>query len=138
MNNEECSLQQKVELSISNSFMEFPFIFSLLGEFWGASLALEHKTNEWWYQSEKFFYSKATNNLLKERNKSNAPFILFLILKGIITLGVFVGFCFLFDYIPYINYPFNFTIQCLKYFIIFFICTGVLPIIYELIDLNEK
>ena len=138
INNKACSSQQKVELSISNSFLEFPFIFSLLGQFWGASLALEHKTNEWWYQSEKIFYSQSTNNFLKQRNKSNARFILFLILKGILTLGIFIGFCFAFHYIPYINYPFNFTIQCLKYFIIFFICTGVLPILYELMGINDK
>ena len=138
MNSKACSTQQKIELSISNSFMEFPFIFSLLGEFWGASLTLEYKTTEWWYQSEKFFYSKTTNNLLKERNKSNAKLILFIILKGIITLGFFIGFCFLFDCIPYINYPFNFTMQCLKYFIIFFVCTGVLPLVYGLIGMNNK
>ena len=138
MNSKACSTQQKIELSISNSFMEFPFIFCLLGEFWGASLTLEYKTTEWWYQSEKFFYSKTTNNLLKERNKSNAKLILFIILKGIITLGFFIGFCFLFDCIPYINYPFNFTMQCLKYFIIFFVCTGVLPLVYGLIGMNNK
>ena len=138
MNSKACSTQQKIELSISNSFMEFPFIFCLLGEFWGASLTLEYKTTEWWYQSEKFFYSKTTNNLLKERNKSNAKLILFIILKGIITLGFFIGFCFLFDSIPYINYPFNFTMQCLKYFIIFFVCTGVLPLVYGLIGMNNK
>ena len=28
--------------------------------------------------------------------------------------------------------------QCLKYFIIFFVCTGVLPLVYGLIGMNNK
>lgn len=138
MNSDSCSLQQKEELSISNSFIEFPYIFCLLGEFWGASLTLEYKTNEWWYQSEKYFYSKTTNELLKERNKSGNCLIFIIILKGIATLGVYVGLCYLFNLIPYINYPFNFTMECVKYFTLFFVCTGILPIIYGLLGMNNK
>ena len=48
MVNESCSGMASEEISLSNSFMDFSYIFCLLGEFWGASLTLENMSEEWW------------------------------------------------------------------------------------------
>lgn len=138
MKSESCSKQQKEGLSLSNSFMDLSYIFCLLGEFWGASLTLENKTQEWWYQSEKYFYSRISNREINETKKLNTCLIFIIILKGILTLIVFFGICFIFNFIPYINLTFNFMINSLKYFTLFFVCTGILPILFGFIGLNNK
>ena len=135
MRSDSCSKQQKEELSLSNSFMDLSYIFCLLGEFWGASLTLENKVDEWWYQTKKYFNSRNTN---REINERSTCLIFTILLKGFITIVIYVGIWFLFNYIPYINFLFNFVINCAKYFLLFFICTGVLPIVYGLIGLNKK
>lgn len=138
MKSESCSKQQKEGLSLSNSFMDLSYIFCLLGEFWGASLTLENKTQEWWYQSEKYFYSRISNREINETKKLNTCLIFIIILKGILTLIVFFGICFIFNFIPYINLTFNFMVNSLKYFTLFFVCTGILPILFGFIGLNNK
>ena len=135
MRSDSCSKQQKEELSLSNSFMDLSYIFCLLGEFWGASLTLENKVDEWWYQTKKYFNSRNSN---REINERSTCLIFTILLKGFITIVIYVGIWFLFNYIPYINFLFNFVINCAKYFLLFFICTGVLPIVYGLIGVNKK
>lgn len=138
MKSDSCSKMQKEELSLSNSFMNLSFIFCLLGEFWGASLALEYKPKEWWYQNEKYYYSKINNKLIKKKDKLDCRLLLKLILKGILTIIIFLCIYLVFSLIPFINLVFNFTIQCVKYFTLFFVCTGILPIIFDLVGLNKK
>ena len=138
MKSDSCSNQEKEELSITNSFMELSYIFCLLGEFWGVSFALENKTKEWWYQSEKYFYSKTINREINERNKLEKCLLFIIILKGVLTIIAFFGIWFLFNYIPHINFVFNLIINCSKYFILFFICTGILPFVFGLLGLNNK
>ena len=97
MKSDSCSNQEKEELSITNSFMDLSYIFCLLGEFWGVSFALENKTKEWWYQSEKYFYSKTINREINERNKLEKCLLFIIILKGVLTIIAFFGIWFLFN-----------------------------------------
>ena len=138
MKSESCSTQEKEEISLSNSFMELSYIFSLLGEFWGVSLTLENIDEEWWYHTEKYFYSKSINREINERNRLDTCLIFLLIFKGALTILVFLGIWKLFDLVPYINFLFNFVMNSLKYFILFFVCTGILPILFGLMKLNRK
>lgn len=133
-----CSKQQKESFSISNNFMDLSYIFVLLGAFFGASLPLENNTVEWWYLSEKYFYDDLINKKLNERNKLDTCLIFFIVLKGLLTAGVYIGILFIFHLIPYINFLFNFVVNCIKYFSLFFICTGVLPIIFGKIKIFNK
>lgn len=138
LKSESCSKQQKELLSLSNNFMDLSYIFCLLGAFWGASLPLENNTVEWWYLSQKYFYDDLINKKLNERNKLDPSLIFLTILKGIITIGVFLGIWFIFYYIPYISFLFNFVINCIKYFTLFYVCTGILPIIFSKIKFFNK
>jgi len=138
MKSESCNDQQREEISLSNSFMDLTYIFCLLGEFWGVSLASEYLNEEWWYQTEKYFYSRNSNRQINERNKLDTCLIFLIILKGILTVLVFLGIWKLFNLIPYVNLVFNFVVNCLKYFLLFFICTGILPIIFGFMKLNRK
>ena len=138
MVNESCSGMASEEISLSNSFMDFSYIFCLLGEFWGASLTLENMSEEWWYHTEKYFYSKTINREINERNRLDTSLIFLLIVKGVLTILVFLGIWKIFDFIPYINFVFNFIMNSLKYFILFFVCTGILPILFQFMKLNRK
>jgi len=138
MKSESCNDQQREVISLSSSFMDLTYIFCLLGEFWGVSLTLENLDEEWWYQTEKYFYSRNINRQINERNKLDTSLIFLMILKGILTILVFLGIWKLFNFIPYVNFLFNFVANCLKYFLLFFICTGILPIIFGLMKLNRK
>ena len=134
---DSCSKAQKEEISLSNTFMEISYIFSTLGTFWGASLTLEHPPGEWWYHPEIFYYSELVNDKTKEKNHIDTYTILILLLKGSITLLIYFSLWLLFYFIPYISFMFNFVINCLKYFTLFFICTGIMPIIYGILGLNK-
>ena len=138
MKSESCSKIQKEELSLSNSFMNLSFIFCLLGEFWGASLALEYRPQQWWYQTEKYYYSRNNNKLIKKKDNIDCRLLFIIILKGILTIIIFLCIYLLFSLIPFIDLVFNFTVECVKYFTLFFVCTGILPIIFNLIGLNKK
>lgn len=134
---DSCSKAQKEEISIKNTFMDISYIFCMLGTFWGASLTLEHPPGEWWYHPERFYYSELINDKKKEKNELDSNTILLLLLKGFITLFVFFSLWLVMSFIPYYNFLFNFVINCIKYFILFFICTGILPIIYGFVGLNK-
>ena len=135
---ESCNDQQREMLSLSSSFMDLSYIFCLLGEFWGVSLSLEKLKEEWWYQTEKYFYSRTSNREINERNRLDTCLIFLIILKGILTIVVFFGIWKLFDLIPYVTFLFNFVVNCFKYFFLFYICTGVLPILFGKFKLNRK
>ena len=135
---DSCSKIQKEEISIKNSFIDISYIFCLLGTFWGASLTLEHPPGEWWYHPARFYYSELINDKEKDNNKEIDSYTIFiLLLKGSITIIVFFSLCFLMSFIPYISFIFNFVINCIKYFSLFFICTGILPIVYGFLGLNK-
>lgn len=134
---DSCSKAQKEEISLSNTFMDISYIFSMLGAFWGASFALEHPPGEWWYHPERFYNSHLNNDKIKEKNQIDTYTILILSLKGIITLLIFFSFWLIFYFIPYISFIFNFVLNCFKYFILFFICSGIMPIIYGKLGLNK-
>ena len=133
-----CSKFQKEEISLENTFIDISYIFCLLGTFWGAALTLEHPPGEWWYHPEKIYYSEMDRNTMqKESNKIDKYSILFLFLKGLTTLLVFLIIWFIFRFIPYISFIFNFVMNCIKYFVLFFICTGILPIMFGIFGLNK-
>ena len=135
---DSCNEAQKQELSLINTFMEIPYIFSMLGTFWGASLTLEHPPGEWWYHPERFYYSEIINeDKIKEKSELSSYTIALLLLKGIITIIVFFSIWFIFSFAPFISFMFNFIINCIKYFLLFFICTGILPLVFGFFGLNN-
>ena len=134
---DSCSKIQKEEISIKNSFIDISYIFCMLGTFWGASLTLEHPPGEWWYHPARFYYSEIINDKSKDNHEIDSYTIFILLLKGIITILVFFSLWFLMNFIPYISFIFNFVINCIKYFSLFFICTGILPIVYGFLGLNK-
>lgn len=149
--NESCSRYQKEEIGIKNTFMKITYIFNILGIFWGSALTIENNPGIWWYQPSNFDINQRTisGNILEQNNANNnrnsieekslSPLERFLLLfKGILT-GIIYWILWLgFNYIPYITFEFNFVINCLKNFILFFICTGILPIIYGYLKLNHE
>ena len=132
-----CSKSQKEEISLKNTFMDISYIFCMLGTFWGAALTLEHPPGEWWYHPERFYYSEIINNKIKEKSEIDTYTFSLLLLKGFITIFVFFSLWFIISFIPYYNFIFNFMINCFKYFSLFFICTGILPIVYGFLGLNK-
>lgn len=134
---DSCSKLQKEEISLKNSFLEISYIFGILGTFWGAALTLEHSPGEWWYHPQRFYYSELINEKIKEKNEVDSCTIALLLLKGLITILVFFVLWFIMSLIPYFSFIFNFVINCFKYFILFFICTGVLPIIFGFLGFNK-
>ena len=134
---DSCSKAQKEEISIKNTFMDISYIFCMLGTFWGASLTLEHPPGEWWYHPKRFYYSVLINDKIKENQELDSYTILLLLLKGFITIFVFFSLWLVMSFIPYYNFIFNFVISCIKYFILFFFCTGILPILYGFFGLNK-
>ena len=138
LKSDSCSKVQKEEISLKNTFIDISYIFCMLGMFWGVSLTLEHPPGEWWYHPEIFYYSELDrNSIQKEKSKLNKYLIILLLLKGLITLLVFLIIWLIFRFIPYISFIFNFVINCIKYFVLFFVCTGILPILFGIIGLNN-
>lgn len=134
---DSCSKAQKEEISLTNTFMDISYIFSMLGTFWGAALTLENPPGEWWYHPSRFYYSELIDNKTQENNGLSSYSLFLLILKGCITIIIFFLLWLIFNFIPYISFIFNFVINCIKYFILFFICTGILPLVYGFFGLNK-
>lgn len=56
-----------------------------------------------------------------------------------ITVVFSLGYILLFKFvIVHVTYEFDFLIECLKYFVFYFIIMGLLPMLYHYIGLNEK
>ena len=140
--NEACSEKQMENLGMRNTFLNLPYILSMLGAFWGACLTIEKNPGEWWYQPLIIDKSSLDeideDNFELKNNNINSKEILFLIIKSIITLAVYAILLILFNQIPYISFEFNIIMGGIKYFFITFICFGILPIIFGLLHMNKK
>ena len=111
-----CSKEQIEELGIQYTFIEIPYIFGIIGSFWGASLTIEYECNKWWNSS-----------------------VIKTIIKVAITVVFSIGYLLLFKYVlVHLTYEFDFVIECLKYMIYYYVVMGVLPIVYHFFGLNEK
>ena len=142
--NESCSKELTETFGMDRTFMNISYVFIMLGAFFGVGLNIEYNPGEWWYQPlivDKALIEKikkeSNNNNIKVNNITRRE-IIYLILKGIIMIGVYFLIWFGFKNIPYITFQFNFFIGCLKYFIITVVCFGVLPIIFGLLQMNKK
>lgn len=137
-----CSKYLQEESGLKNTFSNITFIFSMMGMFWGACFTIEHDPGKWWYQpliiEDKEFSKIYSDEIITENNKCNSCEAILLVLKAIITTIVYVFLCICFRLIPYASFEFNFILNCVKYFIITFICTGVMPIIFGIIKMNQK
>ena len=118
--------------------MDISYIFCLMGTFWGVSLTLEHPPGEWWYHPDRFYFSIMFNDKSADKNQIDSCTVFALLSKGLLTGIIYYSLLYCFNKIPYINFMFNFVINCFKYFITFYICTGVLPIIYGGLGLNKE
>ena len=139
---DSCSQRQKEEIGLKSTFNNIPYIFCMMGAFWGTCLAIENNPGEWWYQpliideNELAKINRGKFNIIGEKIKISE--ILLLILKSILLVIVFLLIWFIFYKIPFITFEFNFFISCLKYFCINFICTGIMPIIFGFLKMNKK
>ena len=141
--NELCS-QKEIEIfGMRSTFLNLPYIFSMIGAFWGACLTIEYNPGEWWYQPliiDKSEMDKIKKNKYKltDNNKITWVEIIFLIIKCIIMVIVYTSLWFGFSKIPYITFEFNFMIEGIKYFFIMFFCFGIMPIFFGLLHMNKK
>lgn len=140
--NKSCSQKEIETLGMKGTFLNLPYIFSMIGAFWGACLTIEYNPGEWWYQpliidkSEKDKIKK--NRYVIEGNKTSCFEIFLLILKSIIMIIVYSSLWFGFSKIPYITFEFNLMIEGIKYFLITFVCFGIVPIFFGLLNMNKK
>ena len=141
-NTSTCSQNQKEELGLKSTFNNIPYIFCMMGAFWGACLAIENNPGIWWYQPLIIDENKLTKidevNSKNIKEKINCLEILLLILKSVVITIVFLLLSFGFYKLPYITFEFNFFISCIKYFSINFICMGIMPIIFGFFRINKK
>ena len=139
--NKSCSQSQKEELGLKSTFNNIPYIFCMMGAFWGTCLAIENNPGIWWYQPFIFDeneINKIDGNLNIQTEKTSVLEILLLILKSLILIIVYLLIWVVFEKIPFISFEFNFFVACIKYFIINFICTGIIPLIFGVCKLNKK
>ena len=140
--NKSCSKKQIETLGMKSTFLDLPYILSMLGTFWGACLTIEKNPGEWWYQPliiDKSSLDKIDeNNFEIKSNKISCKEILFLILKSVIMAIIYGALMIGFRRIPYITFEFNMIIEGIKYFLITFICFGIMPIIFGFLHMNKK
>jgi hypothetical protein len=141
--NKSCSQNEIEELGLKSTFSDIPYLFCMLGTFWGACLAIENNPGIWWYQPFIFDENEINKNtsgklIIISEQKVSLYEILLLILKSIIMITVFILIWFGFEQISYVSFEFNIFISCIKYFSINFFCTGILPIIFGCFKLNKK
>ena len=140
--NKSCSQEEREELGFKSSFNDIPYIFCMMGAFWGACLSIENNPGEWWYQpliidEKDINYNNNNENIYVLGEKTSAVEILLLIVKSIIMIIVYFLIWLGFNAIPYITFEFNFIIACIKYFCINFICTGIMPIVFGFLKMNK-
>jgi len=139
--NKSCSQEQIEELGLKSSFSDIPYIFCMMGAFWGACLSIENNPGEWWYQPfiiDEKAINNHNDNIFVMGEKTSALEILLLIVKSIMIIIVYFLLWLGFNAIPYITFEFNFLIACIKYFCINFICTGIMPIIFGFLRMNKN
>lgn len=140
--NKSCSQNQRDELGLKSTFNDIPYIFCMMGAFWGSCLTIENNPGEWWYQpliiDEKDINKINLDNFIIIDEKISIVEILLLILKSIIMIIVYLIIWFGFFQIPYFSFEFNFLVACIKYFTITFICTGIIPIIFGFLKMNKN
>lgn len=137
--NESCSEELTENLGMDKTFINISFVFSMIGAFWGACLNIEYNPGEWWYQPliiNKDEISKIHSDI--SFNKIGCAEIVLLILKCIIMIIVYISLLFGFYQIPYITFEFKLMIEGVKYFIMPFICLGIIPLLFGLLHMNKK
>jgi hypothetical protein len=139
--NKSCSQNQKEELGLKSTLNDIPYLFCMMGAFWGACLAIENNPGEWWFQplfiDEKEISKINDANFEIIREEIGSKEIIFLIIKCIIMGITFFLIWFIFYQISYISFEFNFLISCIKYFCLNFICTGIMPIVFGFLKMNK-
>jgi len=140
--NNSCSKKDIETLGMKGTFLNLPYIFSMIGAFWGACLTIEYNPGEWWYQP--LIIDKSEKNKIKANkyeiagNKISCCEILLLILKSIIMIIVYSSLWFGFSKIPYITFEFNLMIEGIKYFFTMFFCFGIMPIFFGFLNMNKN
>ena len=70
--NESCSQELKETFGMERTFLNFSYVFTFIGAFWGACFNIEYNPGEWWYQpliigeSEMDKIKKDNNNQIKD------------------------------------------------------------------------
>lgn len=141
--NESCSQELKETFGMERIFLNFSYVFTFIGAFWGGCFNIEYNPGEWWYQpliigeSEMDKIKKDNNNKIKD-NQIGFVEIFFLILKSIIMIAIYFLIWHGFEQIPYITFAFNFLMRCLNFFSITFFCFGILPKIFGFLHIKKK
>lgn len=140
--NDSCSKEQKENFGMKMTLLDMPFIFTILGSFWGACTTIEFNPGEWWYQP-LIINNEEIEQYIKDNDDINVDKIgcceiLLLILKSILTIGVYFAVWLAFYQIPFITFEFNLMFGCIKYFLLTYICCGILPILFGVLHMNKK
>ena len=113
-NSNNCSQLNKDELGLQKTFKNMSYVFGIIGAFWGACFTIENNIGKWWN-------SNLINSIIK----------VIIILISSFTMEI------IFSKIDYVTYEFNFVVECVKYFLFYYVNFGLVPFIFSIMKLTE-
>jgi hypothetical protein len=114
LNSKNCSQINKDELGLQITFKHISYVFGIIGAFWGACFTIENNIGKWW-----------NFNLINS------------IIKVIIILISSFILIFSFSKIDNVTYEFNFVVQCVKYFLFYYVNFGLIPFVFSILKLTQ-
>ncbi len=114
LNSKNCSQINKDELGLQITFKNISYVFGIIGAFWGACFTIENNIGKWW-----------NFNLINS------------IIKVIIILISSFILIFSFSKIDNVTYEFNFVVQCVKYFLFYYVNFGLIPFVFSILKLTQ-
>ena len=109
----KCSFSDIEQLGVKKTFTDISYIFGIIGAFWGASNTVENEVGVWWEAS-----------------------CLNLSLKIFTTLLVNILYFYVSSFISHPTFELNFLLSSLKYWAHYYIIMGILPVIFEKMNMN--
>ena len=113
-NSNNCSQLNKDELGLQKTFKNMSYVFGIIGAFWGACFTIENNIGKWWN-------SNLINSIIK----------VIIILISSFTMEI------IFSKIDNVTYEFNFVVECVKYFLFYYVNFGLVPFIFSIMKLTE-
>lgn len=111
----KCLFSDIEQLGVKKTFTELSYIFGIIGAFWGASNTVENEVGVWWEAS-----------------------CLNLSLKIFTTLLVNILYFYVSSFISHPTFELNFLLSSMKYWAHYYIIMGILPVIFEKMNMNES
>lgn len=111
----KCLFSDIEQLGVKKTFTDLSYIFGIIGAFWGASNTVENEVGVWWEAS-----------------------CLNLSLKIFTTLLVNILYFYVSSFISHPTFELNFLLSSMKYWAHYYIIMGILPVIFEKMNMNES